>query len=337
MPLRQYTDPLAFAELQPGWNSLLERSRTNVPFLTWEWQSTWWKHLGEGELALLAVDSDAGEWVGIAPLCRVRDSNGDGVYRWVGCVDVSDYLDVVVLPGHEETAYTAILDYLLDPDTPRWSAVDLCSIPQASPTLEWLPRLAQERGLFVSSEVQEVCPVIPLPRSFDEYLASVDKKQRHEIRRKLGRAEREAITRWSVARDDLDSALDMFIALHAKSAPDKNEFMTDRMQAFFRAISHTFQQQGWLQLVTLEMDGRPAASMLNFDYGADIMVYNSGYDPQEHAWLSPGIVLLAECIRHAIELGRSRFDFLRGGEEYKYRFGAQKTTVHRLLISREHL
>jgi CelD/BcsL family acetyltransferase involved in cellulose biosynthesis len=233
--------------------------------------------------------------------------------------------------------YTAILDHLLDPGTPRWSAVDLCNLPQASPTRDGLRRLARERGLFAVDEVQEACPVIALPSTFDEYLASIDGKQRHEIRRKLGRAEREAVTRWSLAGENLDAALDTFVALHAKSAPDKKEFMTDKMLGFFREISRSFHQMGWLQLATLEMDDRPAATMLNFDYGGDILVYNSGYDPQEHAWLSPGIVLLSQCIRYAIDEGRSRFDFMRGGEEYKYRFGAQKTTVHRLLISREPL
>jgi CelD/BcsL family acetyltransferase involved in cellulose biosynthesis len=63
-------------------------------------------------------------------------------------------------------------------------------------------------------------------------------------------------------------------------------------------------------------------------------VYNSGYDPSQFSHLSPGIVVTARCIEHAISLGRSEFDFLRGDEVYKYRFGAQDTEVRRLLIAR---
>jgi CelD/BcsL family acetyltransferase involved in cellulose biosynthesis len=135
--------------------------------------------------------------------------------------------------------------------------------------------------------------------------------------------------------DGLDDAVSTFITLHSKSAMDKRDFMNEQMQAFFRDMARAFQERSWLQLVTLYMDERPAASMFNFDYNGSIMVYNSGYDPEEHAWLSPGIVLLAECIAHAIELGRSTFDFLRGGEDYKYRFGAKETRIHRLQIARE--
>jgi CelD/BcsL family acetyltransferase involved in cellulose biosynthesis len=51
--------------------------------------------------------------------------------------------------------------------------------------------------------------------------------------------------------------------------------------------------------------------------------------------LSLGVVLTAKAIEHAIENGRSTFDFLRGNETYKYRFGAKDTEIYRLAISRE--
>jgi CelD/BcsL family acetyltransferase involved in cellulose biosynthesis len=47
------------------------------------------------------------------------------------------------------------------------------------------------------------------------------------------------------------------------------------------------------------------------------------------------VVLTAKAIELAITNGRSEFDFLRGGETYKYRFGAQDTGVFRLQISRK--
>ena len=103
---------------------------------------------------------------------------------------------------------------------------------------------------------------------------------------------------------------------------------------FFFDIAQVLQDAGWLQLTFVEMNGEKAASLLNFDYGGDILVYNSGYDPQQFRHLSPGIIVTARCIEHAIHLGRAKFDFLRGDEVYKYRFGAQDTEVRRLLIAR---
>jgi CelD/BcsL family acetyltransferase involved in cellulose biosynthesis len=63
-------------------------------------------------------------------------------------------------------------------------------------------------------------------------------------------------------------------------------------------------------------------------------VYNSGYDPIKYGALSPGIVLFAHSIQDAIAAKRRRYDFLRGNEEYKYRFGAKETEVMELHIRR---
>ena len=190
---------------------------------------------------------------------------------------------------------------------------------------------------YVRTVVEDVCPVIDLPATWDEYLASLDKKQRHEIRRKMRRIEREADVNWYIVDQgrDLAEEIEAFIELHQKSSGDKDDFMDEQMKGFFRAVAHVLQPPGWLQLAFIEVDGQKAASMLNFDYEDTILVYNSGYDPQHRAHLSPGIVLLAYCIQHAIELGRARFDFLRGDEPYKYRFGAKDTKVYRLVIVRE--
>jgi CelD/BcsL family acetyltransferase involved in cellulose biosynthesis len=45
--------------------------------------------------------------------------------------------------------------------------------------------------------------------------------------------------------------------------------------------------------------------------------------------LSPGWVLLAQVIQWCAEHGRSEFDFMRGDEDYKYRFGGVNKHVMR--------
>jgi CelD/BcsL family acetyltransferase involved in cellulose biosynthesis len=164
----------------------------------------------------------------------------------------------------------------------------------------------------------------------------LDKKQRHEIRRKLRKADNEVTTRFIIVgpEQDLEAEMQTFIDLHQKSTPEKDKFMDPQMQAFFFDVGHALQAQGWLQLAFIEMDGIKAASLLNFDYGDSILVYNSGYDPAQFYHLSPGIVVTARCIEHAISQGRREFDFLRGDEVYKYRFGAKDTKVRRLLIAK---
>jgi CelD/BcsL family acetyltransferase involved in cellulose biosynthesis len=79
-------------------------------------------------------------------------------------------------------------------------------------------------------------------------------------------------------------------------------------------------------LNVLTVNGDRAATYFNFDYEDQILVYNSGLNP-DYAALSPGIVLISYNIQYAIEHKRKVFDFLQGNEEYKYRLGAEDTAV----------
>jgi CelD/BcsL family acetyltransferase involved in cellulose biosynthesis len=332
-----YQSPNAFSALAGEWNVLLRHSPADTPFLTLEWQRTWWQHFGEDNpLLVYAFRDEGGALCGIAPLFR-RVQADQRQLNVVGCEDVSDYLDIIVAPGCEQSVFAALLDAVSAPDVPEWDAMDLCNIPQASRTLEVLGALARVRGWHVEKSIQQVCPVIHLPASWDDYLAMLDKKERHELRRKMRRAEQgEEQVSWYVTsgEEPLDADLDAFIALLVQSRPDKAAFMTDTMRHFFHAVGHAAQRAGWLQLSFLEVNGVKAAAYMNFDYSNHIMVYNSGLDPQNFQWLSPGIVLMGNLIRYAIESKRAVFDFLRGDEDYKYRLGGQDTSIHRLRIER---
>jgi CelD/BcsL family acetyltransferase involved in cellulose biosynthesis len=335
MRIEAHFESGGFWALRPEWNDLVHRGCCDTVFLTWEWQSTWWKHLGEGDLLLLGFRAESdGRLIGIAPLFYTQTDDGKSILNLNGCRDVSDYLDLIIEVGQEDAVYRALLDYL-EKEAAAWDLVDLCNIPQSSLTFVRLRELADARGYQTLIEIEDVCPIIELPPSWDDYLMMLDKKQRHEVRRKLRKADREAETRFLIVglEHDLQAEMQDFVELHQRSAPEKDEFMDPQMQEFFFEVAEVLHAKGWLQLAFVTMDGQKAASLLNFDYGDNILVYNSGYDPTKFHHLSPGIIVTARCIEHAIALGRSQFDFLRGDEVYKYRFGAQDTHVRRLLIA----
>ena len=334
-----YRSPEVFSALASEWNGLLHRTASDVPFLTVEWQRTWWECFGVDEsLLVYAFRDPTGTLCGIAPLFLAHEG-GQRRLHTVGCADICDYLDLIVAPGHEQTVFSALLDALSASDVPAWNAIDLCNIPEASRTLEVLGAQAQARGWRVTKSVQEVCPLIHLPDTWEGYLALLDKKERHELRRKLRRAEsEESVQLYTTGGvNTLDADLDAFINLLIMSRSDKAAFMNEQMRAFFHAAAHTAQRAGWLQLAFLRVGGVNAAAYMNFDYAGRIMVYNSGLDPKNFQWLSPGIVLMAKLIQQAIEQTRAVFDFLRGNEDYKYRLGGKDTHVYRLLVERQAL
>jgi CelD/BcsL family acetyltransferase involved in cellulose biosynthesis len=196
--------------------------------------------------------------------------------------------------------------------------------------------LARARGWDCHQAREDVCPVIDLPATWDEYLVTqLDKKKRHELRRKIRKAGREVEVHWYLVEPiNLDVGLQIFFELHRASDPEKDVFMTERMQGFFRDVATVAGNNGWLRLAVLRFDGHAVASYLCFDYRGDRLMYNSGFDVSTYGHLSPGIVLAGYLIDDAIERGLHRFDFLQGDERYKYDLGAQDTEVLRLLIRR---
>lgn len=323
-----------FGALRGEWNALLHRSMVDQLFLTWEFQYTWWQHWGEGTIYILAW-RDQGELVGIAPLYVAR-VNGARHVRLNGGTEVADYLDLVIAPGYEQPVVRCLLDWLCGAEAPAWDVLELVNVPEGGVAHTYVPANAASRGWEVDIKVEDVCPIVPLPGTWEEYLAMLSRHQRHEIRRKIRRIELETKVRWYIVNQshDLDAEVDRFIRLHELSSPAKEAFMTDEMKRFFRALARAMWEAGWLQLSFIEVFGEAAASMFCFDYLDSILVYNSGYDPDKYFEFSPGIVLLSYCIRHAIEIGKRKFDFMQGGEEYKYRFGGRDTRVYRITATR---
>ena len=309
------------------WNGLVARSATPLPFSTWQFQTAWWRLLGEGRLHLLGVQDAAADWVAMLPLYDAGSTPAS--LRLVGGVDVADYLDLIAVAGHEEAAWKALLGAL-----PAGGPVlDLRPVPAASPTVTLLPGLAAAAGRGCRIERDERCPVIDLPASWEAFLATLSGKDRHELRRKLRRAD-DAGARVEVARTPAGIAafMDSFLDLHRKSKVGKARFMDARMEGFFREVGTALAGAGWAALWVLWVEERPVATLFCLEYGGTVGLYNSGFDPEARA-LSPGVVLIARTIEDAIQRGFRRYDFLRGDEPYKYGFGAVPTDVLRVTVT----
>ncbi|MBK8984699.1 MAG: GNAT family N-acetyltransferase [Chloroflexi bacterium] len=332
MLTEHHTGPDAFSALAGEWDALAGQSMTDTPFQTLAYQQAWWQHLPPPEATLHTITARAADGRLAAIGCFFIQ---DGSLHFNGCVEETDYLDLIVRPEEAAAAWTAVLNHLRQPDFPAWRVAKLCNIPGASPTRQILPQLAAQQGLDCREVVAEVCPVIPLPTTFDAYLEMLDSKQRREVQRKLRRAAAADAQLVIVGpADDLTQAVDEFLALLQLSTFAKRDWLHDGRRAAFHAFAQSALAAGTLQLMFIAVEGQKAAALFNFDYKGRIWVYNSGLDPDAFGGLSLGVVLTAKAIEHAIENGRTTFDFLRGNETYKYRFGAQDTEIYQIKLQK---
>ncbi|NJC96842.1 MAG: hypothetical protein C3F07_21470 [Anaerolineales bacterium] len=322
-----------FSEIDPSaWNALVEGSIADTPFSRYEYLIEWWKTLGGGEwkdaqLILVSAREDD-QLIGIAPLF-VAEYDGQRALLLVGSIEISDYLDLIVRAEDLTRFLSGLIDFLASSKADSWSAIDWYNLPDASPTLAALKAESEKRGWEYNEEIYRPTPRIALNGSFEDYLAGIDKKQRHEIRRKMRRAAESGRVRFHVVDKDADiePELESFFHLMVQD-PNKAMFlkdvMRDQMSNSLKA-AHTY---GYLWLAFLEIDGVKAAASLNFDYRNKLWGYNSGVS-RDFMELSPGWVLLGQVIQWCCENGRAEFDFMRGDEEYKYRFGGVNKYVMR--------
>ena len=174
-----------------------------------------------------------------------------------------------------------------------------------------------------------------MPETWDEYLGLLNKKDRHELRRKLRRMDSQSDWSWYSLSEPTQVAgrLDEFISLMRQSRADKDEFMTPERERFFSKITQRMAELGNLHLYFLDMNGLTVATSLCFDYRGSRLLYNSGYDP-EYGYFSVGLLLNAMCLKDAIDQGLNYFDFLRGPEPYKAHLGGQQMSLYQMVVTK---
>ncbi len=316
----------SFDSLASFWADPSQHLRWNSVFVLPAWLKVWWQELrSEGELYLGAVRQEE-KIIGIAPLLMK-----EGKAAIIGSADVCDYLDFAIVPERERDFFSVLLDDLKQKGI---NHLDLGPLRPDSAVLTDLVAIAQDREYEVLCQEEGVSLELDLPATWDEYLATLVKKQRHEVRRKLRRL-------WEAGSVDyhcfeigqeVGDSIDTFLKLFSLSREGKAKFMTTRMESFFRSLARAMAEIGLLKFGVLELDALPVAMIMGFDYDNSMYIYNSAYDPQ-HNSLSIGLLCKVLCIKESIREGKKRFDLLKGDESYKYQLGAREVPLYRCQIT----
>ena len=368
--------PVAFVDIpRPCWDELLRRTQAATPFSRWTFHRAWWDAYGdtahEQYLACVnagTVDIDWQDVRAIVPLMHRHELEPDDIAQrtvvrahqptctsvpgeakavFFGASYHADYATVLARPADLPDVASATARALAQPpDTHHgsqpWDVVDLRRLRHDDPALAALESAlrAADEGWAVVREQEDVCPVVSSPSGdWDEYLATLDKKARHEIRRKLRRAAAVGELTIEISAPTTD-AVDSFIDLHRLRFGDQGLFPDNEGGRRSRRFIHRLAELelaepdgGQLHVALVRCGQRLVFVALAFDDGQTCFLYNAGMDPAA-AEVSPGVTGTAEYIRDRLAAGRRRFDFLRGDESYKYEWGAHDEPIERLLVMR---
>ena len=311
----------SFDSLKSYWTDDRHNLKWDTLFVLPSWLEVWWQTFGSRTQLYLRAVRQRRKIIGIAPLL-VKEKTAS----IIGSVNVCDYLDFIVSPGMEKEFFNILLD---DLGQKGISQLDLKPVRPDSTVLTNLVALAKQRQYEVLYQEEGVSVELDLPSTWDEYLTMLTKKQRHEVKRKLRRLWKADNVDYRCVKvsQDVRSFLDTFLKLFSLSQEDKANFMTTQMESFFRSLAEAMAKIGLLRAGILEVDELPVAMILGFDYNNVMYLYNSAYDPN-YSYLSVGLLSKVLCIKESIQRGNKKWDFLKGGEPYKYHIGGKEIPLY---------
>jgi hypothetical protein len=188
-----------------------------------------------------------------------------------------------------------------------------------------LTKLFPENSLKISKQDQVVNLI--LPDSYEEYLAVLPRKKRHELKRKKVRFHEKHPE--AVLKESKDSKIfDAFITLHRTSDGDKGKFMNDEVAYFF---SNLLAMNGW-KIYYLEVDNTIAACCFIFEDAVGSYLYNSSKNNTFNE-VNPGIIIIDKIIEQLISKESTFFDFLKGTERYKFDLGGISTQLYDIEVN----
>jgi CelD/BcsL family acetyltransferase involved in cellulose biosynthesis len=295
------------------WDKLAHLVDFPTPFSVPKWLTSWWRHIGQGQLLILAIFAHRA-LVGVLPMF-IHDRK----LMLLGA-GTSDYLDGLFLPEYQMPAVAAAFDHLR-PREAEWDVVELNQLRPESPLL------SQDLPGNWSDELEfgERCPVLGLPDYPDQLHRVIPAHQWNKLNYYRHRASRAGAVEFVAASPgNFDELFDTFVRLHLMRLELQHKptsLRQQNVQRFHREAARALLERGLLRLTVFKVNQRPAAAFYGFKAGRRTFFYLSGFDPAL-AQLSPGMLVIGQAIEAAVREGCSSFDFLRGQEPYKYKWGA---------------
>lgn len=317
MQVCRISDIHQFDALREPWNTVYTADPKATIFVSWPWLRGWIESMSseeEGVWYVLALRPNAASsFIAFLPIIS---HSTRGKLQMAG-TPLADHTGFVCLPGYEEevmSIFAAFIQRQL-----KWNRFSMKDVYDSR--LELFLENFPPRAYDIRRSRGFLCPYIPLPNSWKQYLQDfLSPATRRNLRSCLRRVESLSGFRvTNVRTDEPESQIEMLLTLWQSRWGTKPERALNR----YRAILHRCFENGSLWLTILWDGTVPIAGAACFvdRHKGVFSGFINGWN-NEFAKLSPGKAVIAYSIRYAIENGFRVYDLLRGDERYKLSFGA---------------
>ncbi len=361
-----------FAALKDSWNALLEAREDAHIFSSFDWMKCWWdvfKDQYQQQLYILCVyesgdsqsvheksgsipqDKTIGstdKLIGLAPFHISKGHPHSFVmgktlfFLGNGEADndkiISQYNDIICLPGKETEVCELVANYLQD-HKKDWDLGDFQFLLKDA-LIHRCFKTHEKNWLTGDKTIQGHRYTIPRVKTMDEYLASLKKRWSKMYRKKNRLLERDGVVsiKTTDTKDSVDDALALLANMHRerwRNRVSTVRFDSERFYRFHHEILKKLAPQDKAFIKTLYLDDEPLASYYIFACKNQIYYYQSGFYTKYANRYSPLFLLVCKEIGVACEQNKL-FDFMYSDDDNSYKqiqYGAQPEAMYRLLVS----
>jgi CelD/BcsL family acetyltransferase involved in cellulose biosynthesis len=292
--------------IAPEWDRLAVETGAS-PFLRPGWITAWWHAFAQGRLEVLTLRRG---------------------HELRAALPLVDHGAVVKTPTNWHTpafgpvvADEAAARRLLEELTTRGlRRIELSFVDEAGPLARAIQ--AASGGYSPAQRTLLSSPYVQIQGDWDSYLASRSKNLRRGIKRRLRRLEEQGKLEFEIGENLDEALLEEGFELEALGWKGKRGtaiLSHPETAGFYREIAEWAARERLLRLASLRLDGRLIAFELALQDERSYYVLKPAYDP-ELSSLAPGMLLMAEELRHAFDAGLETFEFLGADDEYKLRW-----------------
>jgi hypothetical protein len=192
-----------FEKSKAVWNELASRMPLPSIFCTWEWIYTWWEHFGANYEPLILFVYKNSELTGILPLASYKTLFDREEYiigrilTYCGNRELyPDHLDVITGQEDAEQCIDALCSFLSS-SYRDWDVCNLGLSAEDSNLISWSSksRGGKINGLDLTAKQASFAHFIPINGRFEDYIKTLDAKQRYNLRSRRNKLEQQVLIR----------------------------------------------------------------------------------------------------------------------------------------------
>lgn len=323
-------DPAVFETMRDQWNKCLDQSHIKSMFLRWEWLYSWWEQytekLHDPQLSIVAGFREENlELIFPAYFETIKTATGkQRSLNFIGNrLESTDYLSVICEESKRNDYLPQLFQFLINgiKDVDRWEFINVLEDDSLLPALQ---QFATAQNFVQARHHHRICPYIAANGTWEDFVSGLSKNMRYNLRRRTRNLLEKQNAQFGMITESgqVQEAVARLFELHEQrwdTREGTSIFKKDLRLSFHQAASARFFESDILRLFFIRVEDKPSAMLYCFEYGGELMYFQAGFDPH-YEKQSIGLVLMGKCIQYTFEHGLTRFDFMRGAEDYKFKW-----------------